>query len=212
MFIVQNFILYFRKEVFMHRICVYIGTNKGAHQEYQQAARDLAQEMVRRGIGLVYGGGRLGLMGVIADAIMEAGGEVIGVIPGALVPTEVANENLTQLIEVGSMHERKAIMADLADGFIAMPGGFGTLDELFEIVTWAQLGIHHKPVGLLNVLGFYDPLLAMVQHLVKEGFVSARHAGILLHKDNPVELLDCFATFAPPLDQGKWSDLKPEQR
>jgi uncharacterized protein (TIGR00730 family) len=196
----------------MHRICVYTGTNKGARQEYQQAARDLALEMVSRGIGLVYGGGRLGLMGIVADSIMEAGGEVIGVIPGALIPNEVANKNLTQLIEVGSMHERKATMADLADGFIALPGGFGTLDELFEIVTWAQLGIHRKPVGLLNVLGFYDPLLAMVQHLVKEGFVSALHADILLHKDNGAELLDCFATFTPPPDLGKWSDLKPEQR
>jgi uncharacterized protein (TIGR00730 family) len=196
----------------MHRICVYTGTNKGARQEYQQAARSLAQEMVSRGIGLVYGGGRLGLMGIVADSIMQAGGEVIGVIPGALIPGEVANKHLTQLIEVGSMHERKAMMADLADGFIALPGGFGTLDELFEIVTWAQLGIHRKPVGLLNVLGFYDPLLAMVQHLVEEGFVSALHADILLHKDSAAELLDCFATFTPPPNLGKWSDLKPEQR
>jgi uncharacterized protein (TIGR00730 family) len=196
----------------MRRVCVYTGTNKGAHQEYQQAARSLAQEMVSRGIGLVYGGGRLGLMGVVADSIMEAGGEVIGVIPGALIPNEVANKNLTQLIEVGSMHERKALMADLADGFIALPGGFGTLDELFEIVTWAQLGIHHKPVGLLNVRGFYDPLLAMVQHLVKEGFVSALHAEILLHRDNATALLDCFAMFVPSPNMGKWSDLKPEQR
>src|SRR5579884_1229412 len=190
--------IFLNKGVAMHRICVYTGTNKGARQEYQQVARDLARDMVRRGIGLVYGGGRLGLMGIVADTIMEAGGEVIGVIPGALIPGEVANKNLTQLLEVGSMHERKATMADLADGFIAMPGGFGTLDELFEIVTWAQLGIHRKPVGLLNVLGFYDPLLAMVQHLVKEGFVSALHADILLHKDNPVDLLDCFAAFTPP--------------
>jgi uncharacterized protein (TIGR00730 family) len=196
----------------MRRICIYTGTNKGARAEYQQAAREMAQEMVRRGIGLVYGGGRLGLMGIIADATIEAGGEVIGVIPGALIPTEVANKNITQLIEVGSMHERKARMADLADGFIALPGGFGTLDELFEIVTWAQLGIHHKPVGLLNVLGFYDPLLAMVQHLVKEGFVSSLHADHLLHKDNPVELLDCLASFTPRTNQGKWSELKPEQR
>jgi uncharacterized protein (TIGR00730 family) len=196
----------------MRRICIYTGTNKGVREEYQQAARNLAQEMVRRGIGLIYGGGRLGLMGIIADATMEAGGEVIGVIPGALIPSEVANKNLTQLVEVGSMHERKDRMADLADGFIALPGGFGTLDELFEIITWSQLGIHRKPVGLLNVLGFYDPLLAMVQHLVKEGFVSAFHADILLHKDNATELLDCFASFTPPSGQGKWSDLKPEQR
>ncbi len=196
----------------MHRICVYTGSNTGVRQEYQQAARNLGQELGRRGIGLVYGGGRVGLMGILADAAVESGSEVIGVIPRALFPVEVANPNVTRLYEVGSMHERKAMMTDLADAFIALPGGFGTLDELFEIITWSQLGIHHKPIGLLNVQKFYDPLLTMIQHLVKEGFVSSFHADNLLCTDDPSDLLESLATFNPPPNQGKWSDLKPEQR
>lgn len=186
------------------RICVYTGSSVGARQVYQQAARELGRELVKRGIGMVYGGGRVGLMGIIADEVMAAGGEVIGVMPRALFPTEVGNTNVTHLYEVSSMHERKAMMADLSDGFIALPGGFGTLDELFEIVTWAQLDIHNKPVGLLNVNGFYDPLLAMVQHLVAEEFVRSYHASLIISEERPTDLLDSFAAYSPPTKQSKW--------
>jgi uncharacterized protein (TIGR00730 family) len=193
----------------MQYICVYTGSNTGVRPEYQQAAKALGQELVKRGLGLVYGGGRVGLMGIIADTIMAEGGEVVGVMPRVLFPSEVANDRITKLYEVGSMHERKALMADLSDGFIAMPGGFGTLDELFEILTWAQLSIHHKPIGLLNVSNFYNPLLNMVDHLVQEGFVKQTHAGLLLCKESPDELLDTMASYNPEQAEIKWQDLKP---
>lgn len=193
----------------MQYICVYTGSNSGVRSEYQQAAKALGHELIARGLGLVYGGGRVGLMGVIANTMMAEGGEVIGVMPHALFPSEVADTHLTKFYEVGSMHERKALMADLASGFIAMPGGFGTLDELFEITTWSQLGLHHKPVGLLNVSGFYDPLLEMVAHLVHEGFVKPSGAHTLLHEDTPAALLDLMMTYSAPAKELKWSDLKP---
>src|SRR6266699_2769409 len=183
----------------MHRICVFSGSNTGKRKEYQQAARDLGQELIARGLGLVYGGASVGLMGVIADTVLAAGGEVIGVIPRALFRREV-----------GSMHERKALMADLSDGFIALPGGFGTFDELSEITTWAQLGLHTKPIGLLNVAGYFTPLLTMVSHAVTEGFISPNHAHILLNSTSPADLLDSFAAYAPLSDQGKWLDISPE--
>jgi uncharacterized protein (TIGR00730 family) len=194
----------------MHSICVFSGSNTGKRQEYQQAARDLGQELVARGLGLVYGGASVGLMGVIADTVLAGGGEVIGVIPRALFRREVAHEHLTTLHEVGSMHERKALMADLSDGFIALPGGFGTFDELFEITTWAQLGLHTKPIGLLNVAGYFTPLLTMVSHAVTEGFIPPDHAHILLNSTSPADLLDNFAAFAPLSDQSKWLDIPPE--
>ena len=195
----------------MHRICVFSGSNSGKRQEYQQAARDLGQELIARGLGLVYGGASVGLMGVIADTVLAGGGEVIGVIPRALFRREVAHEHLTTLHEVGSMHERKALMADLSDGFIALPGGFGTFDELFEITTWAQLGLHTKPIGLLNVAGYFTPLLTMVSHAVTEGFIPPNHAHILLNSTSPADLLDSFAAFAPLSDQSKWLDISPER-
>ena len=159
----------------MQRICVYAGSNVGVRQEYQDAAKALGQELVTRGLGLVYGGGHVGLMGVLADAVLAGGGEVAGVMPAALFPNEVAYRNVTQFYEVGSMHERKAMMAEMADGFIALPGGFGTYDELFEMITWSQIGLHSKPVGLLNVAGFFEPLLALVKHSSDEGFISPTH-------------------------------------
>lgn len=191
----------------MRRICIYAGSNKGRLQEYQQAARDLGKELVARGWRLVYGGGQVGLMGIIADTVLAGGGEVIGVMPRALFPQEVVHKGVTTLYEVGSMHERKALMADLADGFVALPGGSGTYDELFEILTWAQIGIHQKPIGLLNVAGYFDPLLALLQHTMREGFVSPHHVALLLHKEKPAELLDDLAAYVPPLPQSKWSDL-----
>jgi len=195
----------------MHRICVFAGSNLGNRQEYQQAARALGQELVARELGLVYGGASVGLMGVIADAVLAAGGEVIGVLPRALFRREVAHPHLTELHEVSSMHERKALMADLADGFIALPGGLGTFDELFEITTWAQLGLHTKPIGLLNVADYFAPLLALVAHATAEGFIPPIHTRLLLHADNAAALLDSFAAYGPPVKpSNEWVDLPPE--
>ncbi len=191
----------------MQRICVYAGSNLGVRQEYQDAARALGQELVARGLGLVYGGGHVGLMGVLADAVLAGGGDVTGVMPAALFPNEIAYRNVTQFYEVGSMHERKAMMAELADGFIALPGGFGTFDELFEMITWSQIGLHSKPVGLLNVSGFFEPLLALVKHSSDEGFISPTHAHLILHGETPTALLDSFAAYIPAPRQGKWTNL-----
>jgi uncharacterized protein (TIGR00730 family) len=196
----------------MHRICVFAGSNAGIRPEYRQAARQLGQALVERGIGMVYGGASVGLMGTIADEMRARGGEVIGVLPKGLFVREVAHADLSELREVGTMHERKALMADLADGFIALPGGYGTFDELFEITTWAQIGLHKKPIGLLNVEGYFTPLLALVTHATTEGFIRPFHARLLLYKETPGELLDAFATFQPPDDdETKWSDLPPER-
>ncbi len=190
----------------MKRICVYAGSNVGVRQEYQEAARALGHELVARGLGLVYGGGHVGLMGVLADEVLAGGSEVIGVMPAALFPNEVAFRNVTQFYEVGSMHERKAMMAELADGFIALPGGFGTYDELFEMITWSQIGLHSKPIGLLNVAGFFEPLLAMVRHSSNEGFISPTHANLIMHEETPAALLDSFAAYVPAPQRGKWAD------
>ncbi len=163
----------------MKSIAVYCGAANGAQPLYADAARLLARVLVEHNIGLVYGGGKVGLMGVIADEVLRLGGEATGVIPRALVEREVGHAGLTRLFVVKDMHERKAMMAELSEGFIAMPGGFGTLEELFEMVTWAQLGIHAKPIGLLNVDGFYDGLMGFVRHQVQEGFVRDGHAGLM---------------------------------
>jgi len=146
-------------------------------------------------------------MGVLADTVLAGGGEVIGVMPAALFPNEVAHRNVTQFYEVGSMHERKAMMAELADGFIALPGGFGTYDELFEMITWSQIGLHSKPVGLLNVAGFFEPLLALVRHSSNEGFISPTHANLILQKGTPTALLDTFAAYVPAPKKSKWTDV-----
>lgn len=195
----------------MQRICVFSGSNPGIRPVYQQAARTLAQEIVARGLGLVYGGASVGLMGVMADTVLAGGGEIIGVIPRGLFRQEIAHKGLTQLHEVASMHERKALMADLADGFIALPGGFGTFDELFEIITWAQLGLHSKPIGLLNVADYFAPLLALVVHASTEGFIPAAHQTLLMLEENPVNLLDRFAVYTPPVKISKWTELQPER-
>lgn len=154
--------------------------------------------MVKQSLSLVYGGGHVGLMGIIADAVLEAGGEVTGVIPKALMDTEVGHEHLTRLLVVKDMHERKALMAEHADGFIAMPGGIGTLEELFEAMTWAQLGFHEKPVGVLNVNGYYDKLTAFLQHMVKDGFLRSEHAALLISEQEPEQLLDRLRAFKMP--------------
>lgn len=173
----------------MKSIAVYCGANSGASPIYAEAARSLARAMVERNIALVYGGGNVGLMGVIADEVLRLGGEVTGVIPNALMEREVGHANLTRLFVVKDMHERKAMMAELSDGFIAMPGGMGTLEELFEMLTWSQLGIHAKPVGVLNVEGFFDQLVGFIGHLQQEGFVREQHARLMMVESDPDALL-----------------------
>src|SRR3954447_25522665 len=187
----------------MKRICVFCGSNSGVRPVYAEAAKRMGAVMVQRGIGLVYGGGRVGLMGTIADTVMAEGGEVIGVIPEALAAKEVAHQGLTELHIVGSMHERKALMAELSDGFIAMPGGVGTFEEFCEVLTWAQLGIHLKPCGLLNVENYYEPLLALFNHAVAEGFIRPEHRSLVLESDKPEQLIELLESYQPPqLD--KW--------
>ncbi len=176
----------------MKRICVYCGSKAGNQTQYRNAAKSLASAMSARNIGLVYGGGSIGLMGQIADSIMENNGEAIGVIPAALFKNEVPHQGLTELITVTDMHQRKAKMASLADGFIALPGGFGTLEEFFEAITWSQLKIHNKfkPVGLLNVAGYYDQLHAFINHTVDQGFIKPKHQALYTVHCDPHTLLD----------------------
>jgi uncharacterized protein (TIGR00730 family) len=181
----------------MRWLCVFCGSKAGG-AAYAEAARQLGRLLVERGLGLVFGGGHVGLMGVLADAVLAAGGEAVGVIPRALVDRELAHPGLTRLHVVATMHERKACMADLSDGFLALPGGFGTADELFEILTWAQLGLHAKPVGLVNVAGFFGPLLAWLDHTVATGFLKPKHRQLLLEAEDPARLLDQVLHWSPP--------------
>jgi len=189
----------------MKRICVFAGSSAGARQSYKNAAEGLGRLLAQRSIGLVFGGGRVGLMGVLADAALEAGGEVIGVIPAALDAKELGHKGLTDLRVVASMHERKAMMADLSDGFIALPGGWGTLDELFEILTWGQLGLHGKPCGLLNVDGYFGGLLAFMQHMIDERFVRRENGSMLSVAAVPEALLDTMASGRAPGAE-RWID------
>ncbi len=174
----------------MKAIAVYCGASPGASGLYAEAARAMGRALVARGLALVYGGGNVGLMGVIADEVLRLGGRVSGVIPRALVEREVGHMGLTELFVVADMHERKAMMARLSDGFIALPGGMGTLEELFEMLTWSQLGIHAKPVGVLNVAGFYDALIGFLGHACAQGFVSERDAALMMVESTPDALLD----------------------
>jgi uncharacterized protein (TIGR00730 family) len=185
-------------------VCVFSGSSPGARPSYSETAAALGREVAARGLRLVYGGASVGLMGAVADAALAAGGEVVGVIPQHLVDREVAHDGLTELRITGSMHERKALMADLADGFVALPGGLGTLEELAEILTWSQLGLQSKPCGLLDVEGFFDPLLAFLDHTVTERFVSRQHRALVLSADRPDALLDLLAAWRPngPVSSG----------
>ena len=181
----------------MRRVCVFCGSSPGLDPRYAAAAVDLARGLVARGLGVVFGGGSVGLMGVLADHVLSAGGSVTGVIPHGLAARELAHRGVSDMRVVPTMHARKALMAELADGFVALPGGIGTLEELFEIVTWGQLGIHHKPVGVLNVAGYYDPLVALLEHAAAEGFVPG---GRLVLVDVDAErLLDRMASHEPPV-------------
>jgi uncharacterized protein (TIGR00730 family) len=191
----------------MKSVCVFCGSSSGALPAYAEAARSLGRELVRRNLRLVYGGGNVGLMGIIADAVLGEGGEVIGVIPQALVAKEVAHPGLTQLHVVGSMHERKALMVELSDGFLALPGGFGTLEEFCEVLTWAQLGLHVRPCGLLNVNGYYDAMLAFFDRAVGDGFLRAKHRELVLMGQTPEEVLRLLAAYRPSPTE-KWIDRK----
>ena len=187
----------------MRAVCVFCGSNPGNHPDYAKAARALGQAIARRGATLVYGGAEVGLMGITANAALAAGGEVIGVIPQALMDKEIGHTGLTRLETVGSMHERKARMAELSEGFVNLPGGTGTLEEMFEVWTWGQLGFHAKPIGVLNVRGFYDPLMAFLDHQRDEGFVKPGLRGTLLCEPEPDPLLDAMEAYDPPVVQ-KW--------
>lgn len=189
----------------MKRICVFCGSNRGGHPDYAAAARRIGRLLLHEELGLVYGGGNVGLMGIVADTVLGGGGEVVGVIPGFLKDLEVAHLGLSELHVVSTMHERKALMADLADGFIALPGGYGTFDELCEILTWAQLRIHTKPCGLLNVRGYFDHLLAQWGQSVEEGFLKPAHRGLLSASSDETELLALMRAFRPPPGD-KWTE------
>jgi len=180
------------------RICIFAGSNPGGRPEYVEAARAVGRHLAERGLGMVYGGGGVGLMGAAADGALGAGGEVVGVIPQSLFRKEIAHRGLSELRVVSSMHERKALMAELSDGFIALPGGLGTFEELMEILTWAQLGAHDKPVGALDVAGYYAPLRALLEHGVEEGFVRPQHARLLHIAPSVDELLSAFEVYEPP--------------
>jgi uncharacterized protein (TIGR00730 family) len=174
------------------KICVFMGSRAGTRSEYVDAARQIGHELVERGYGLVYGGGNVGLMAVVADTVLECRGHVTGVIPENLVGKEVAHRGLSDLRIVQSMHERKAVMAELSDGFIALPGGIGTMEEFFEVLSWAQLGIHDKPCGLLNVCGYYGHIVRFLDYAVDEGFLKPQHRALLIAEEEPVRLLDRF--------------------
>lgn len=187
----------------IRRICVFCGSSTGTNPAFAEAAREMGAYLAREGIGLVYGGGAVGLMGIVADAVLAGGGEVVGVIPRALATKEIAHAGLTELHVVASMHERKALMAERSDAFLALPGGFGTLEELFEVVTWAQLGFHPKPCGVLNVAGYYDHLLTFLDHSVAQGLLKPVHREMLLLAGTPNEAIQRFRAYvAPPVP--KW--------
>jgi uncharacterized protein (TIGR00730 family) len=188
----------------MKYLCVFCGAKKGIPAVYAESARRFGTALAARGLGLVYGGGHVGLMGILADAVLQAGGPVLGVIPRSMVESELAHEQLTELHVVETMHQRKALMAERADAFAALPGGVGTADEFFEIVTWRQLRLHNKPIGLLNVTGFFDPLLAWLDRTVTEGFLPSKHRGLLHIADEPETLLDLLMRECPDATPSKW--------
>jgi uncharacterized protein (TIGR00730 family) len=189
----------------MHRVCVFCGSYAGDDTAYAESARQMGRLMARHGLGLVYGGGNVGLMGELAEAALMEGGEVIGVIPRALLEREVGLTELPDLRVVDSMHERKALMAELSDGFVALPGGIGTLEEFFEVWTWAQLGMHHKPCALLNAAGYYDDLIAFLDRMVERGFLREAHRGLVMVETEPERLLDRLEAYQPP-EVYRWID------
>ncbi|NQF16504.1 TIGR00730 family Rossman fold protein [Brevibacillus sp. HB1.3] len=192
----------------MKRICVYAGSNPGVNPLFERYAQELGKELVARGLELVYGGSSMGLMGRVANAVLEGDGKAIGVMPTGLFRGEIVHKGLTELHEVLTMHERKAKMIDLSDGFIALPGGLGTFEEIFEVVSWGQIGIHQKPIGLLNVDGYYTPLMQMVAHATEAGFIPAMQGELILCESDPAVLLDRMRDYTPPVKVNKWSELE----
>ncbi|KGO12513.1 TIGR00730 family Rossman fold protein [Clostridium botulinum] len=191
----------------MKRICVYSGSNLGLRSEYKESAKLLGKILAENKIELVYGGSRIGLMGEISSEVLRNNGKVIGVMPKGLFSGEMVHKNLTKLIEVENMHERKQTMAELSDGFIALPGGLGTFEELFEILSWAQLGIHKKPIGILNISNFFDPLLHMIKTTCTEGFMNESNIKLISVSDTPLELIKQMKNYVPPLMENKWREL-----
>ena len=190
----------------MERICVFCGASPGARPAYREATEELARLLVAEGVGVVYGGGGVGLMGALADAVLAEGGKVTGIIPRALLAREIAHRDVADMRVVGSMHERKALMAELADAFVALPGGIGTLEELFEVYTWAQLGLHEKPCALLNVDGYYDGIAAFLNHAVAERFLREETRGLLMVESDPPALVERLGAYAPREIVPKWID------
>lgn len=182
----------------LRRVTVYAGSRNGKNPAYAQAAALLGAELAGRGIGVVYGGGKTGLMGAMSDAVLAAGGELIGIMPRSLVEKEVAHPGVVDFRVTDSMHERKKMMVDLADAFIALPGGFGTMDELFEVLTWAQIGLHDKPIGILDVAGYFAPFVTFARHVAEEGFIAREHAGLYVIESEPDTLVSRLAAFVPP--------------
>ncbi|AWW27531.1 TIGR00730 family Rossman fold protein [Acetobacterium sp. KB-1] len=193
----------------MKRICVYSGSNLGVRPEYKEMTKKLGLVLVKNNIELVYGGSKFGLMGEIANHMLDNSGCVTGVMPGGLFPNEVINDHLTRFIEVKNMHERKQTMADLSDGFIAIPGGVGTFEELFETFSWAQLGIHKKPIGIFNISNFFDSFIAMMQNIVNEGFMNPSNTKLVLVSTDPDELIRQMIHYTPPVLGNKWQQLDP---
>jgi len=191
----------------LKRICVFCGSSHGNKPAYDLAARAMGEALAERGIGLVYGGGRVGLMGAVADAVLAKGGQVVGVIPKPLATKELAHVSVSELRVVDTMHERKALMAELSDAFIALPGGFGTFEEFCEVLTWSQLGLHTKPCALLNVENYWEPLLNLIDHAVTEGFVQASHRKLVVQHNDPHALLSAIETWTPP-PLKRWIDAE----
>lgn len=191
----------------MKRICIYSGSNLGFRSEYKESAILLGKILSENKIELVYGGSRIGLMGEISNEVLRNNGKVIGVMPKGLFSGEMVHKNLTKLIEVENMHERKQTMAELSDGFIALPGGLGTFEELFEVLSWAQLGIHKKPIGILNISNFFDPLLHMIKNTCTEGFMNESNINLISVSDTPLELIKKMKNYVPPLMENKWREL-----
>ncbi|MDD3224810.1 MAG: TIGR00730 family Rossman fold protein [Clostridium sp.] len=194
----------------MKRLCVYSGSNPGKNDKYSELTKKLGKVLVQNGIDLVYGGSKIGLMGRIAKEVSNNGGHVIGVIPKGLFVDDMINENLAELIMTEDLSARKKKMEELSDGFIALPGGLGTYEELFEVLSWAQLGLHKKPIGILNIDHFYDPLLELLKNTCKEGFMKESNLKLLLVSDDPLELLEMMKTYTPPVMEKKWDEM-PEK-
>lgn len=195
----------------MKRICVFAGSNPGVNPAFEQIALELGRELVARELDLVYGGSNMGLMGRVANSVLEGGGKAIGIMPTGLFRGEIVHTGLTELHEVNTMHERKAMMNDLSDGFIALPGGYGTFEEIFEVVSWGQIGIHTKPIGLLNVDGYYTPLMEMVNHATAAGFIPVMQGELILCESDPAVLLDKMRDYTPPVKMNKWSELTEKE-